>query len=226
MAPPLGNQGIYKITSPTGRVYVGQSVDIKTRFAKYRGLHCKGQRRLYASFKKHGVDLHDFDVIEVVQDINSLTERERFWQEHYTATGPLGLNCKMVTKSCHSGRHSDETKAKISASATGRKHTMEAKLKMSAAKIGRKMPEEQRKAMIGRVQSESQVEKRRKRMIGNTFTKGVVPVNARKVINTKTGEIFASITLAANELGYNPRTVRAWLDGQNKNKSALEVYHG
>lgn len=88
------------------------------------------------------------------------------------------------------------------------------------------MPEEQRKAMIGRVQPESQVEKHRKRMIGNAFTKGVVPVNARKVINTKTGEVFASITLAANALGHNPRTVRAWIDGQNKNKSALEVYHG
>lgn len=226
MAAPVGNQGIYKITSPTGRVYVGQSVDIKARFAKYRGLHCKGQRRLYASFEKHGIDLHDFDVIEVVQDINSLTKRERFWQEHYSATGPLGLNCKLVTNNCRSGRHSEETRKIMSESAKGRKHTLEAKLKMSAAKIGRKMPEEQRKAMIGRVQSESQVEKHRKRMIGNSFTKGVVPVNARKVINTKTGEVFASITLAANALGYNPRTVKAWLDGQNKNKSDLEVYHG
>lgn len=226
MAAPVGNQGIYKITSPTGRVYIGQSVDIKTRFAKYKGMHCEGQRRLYASFKKHGVYSHSFDIIEVVSDAAMLTERELYWQELLNVCSKSGLNCKMVTKSCHSGRHSEETKARMSASATGRKHTMESKLKMSAAKIGRKMPEDQRKAMIGRVQPKSQVEKHRKRMIGNAFTKGVVPVNARKVINTKTGEVFASITLAANALGYNPRTVRAWLDGQNKNKSALEVYHG
>ncbi len=226
MAAPVGNQGIYKITSPTGRVYVGQSADIETRFAKYKGLHCKGQRRLYASFEKHGIDLHDFDVIEVVQDINSLTERERFWQEHYSVTGPLGLNCKLVTNNCRSGLHSEETRKLMSESAKGKKASESTREKMRRAKLGRKMPEEQRKAMIGRVQPESQVEKHRKRMIGNAFTKGVVPVNARKVINTKTGEVFASITLAANALGYNPRTVRAWLDGQNKNKSALEVYHG
>ena len=34
--------GIYKITSPSGRVYVGQSTNIEKRFAEYRGLrNCK-----------------------------------------------------------------------------------------------------------------------------------------------------------------------------------------
>lgn len=39
--------GIYKITSPSGRVYVGQSVDIERRFAEYRrNGSAKKQRRL------------------------------------------------------------------------------------------------------------------------------------------------------------------------------------
>lgn len=221
MAPPIGNQGIYKITSPTGRVYVGQSVDIKTRFAKYRGLHCKGQRRLYASFEKHGIDFHDFDVIEVVQDINSLTERERFWQEHYSATGPLGLNCKLVTNNCHTGRHSEETRKLMSESAKGKKASESTREKMRRAKLGRKMPEEQRLSMIGRKASQETKDKMSKRMMGNAYTAGVTPVNAKKVVCGSTGMVFDKIADAAIFCGIKRTTLAAKLRGQSPNDTSM-----
>ena len=56
--------GIYKITSPTKRVYIGQSVDIKRRFNQYSNLYCKDQSALYLSLIKHGIDNHLFEVIE------------------------------------------------------------------------------------------------------------------------------------------------------------------
>ena len=31
--------GIYKITNPKGKVYIGQSVDIERRFFRYRNIH-------------------------------------------------------------------------------------------------------------------------------------------------------------------------------------------
>jgi hypothetical protein len=37
--------GIYKITSPSGKVYIGQSVDIKRRFTTYKILN-KSKRHL------------------------------------------------------------------------------------------------------------------------------------------------------------------------------------
>lgn len=67
--------GIYKIVSPSGKVYVGQSVDINTRFSKYRSLYCPGQRRLCASFKKYGVLSHAFEIIEEISDEALLVER-------------------------------------------------------------------------------------------------------------------------------------------------------
>lgn len=33
--------GIYKITSPTGKIYIGQSKNIPDRIKRYKGLRCK-----------------------------------------------------------------------------------------------------------------------------------------------------------------------------------------
>lgn len=35
--------GIYKITSPSNKVYIGQSTDLYSRFYIYKKLHCKKQ---------------------------------------------------------------------------------------------------------------------------------------------------------------------------------------
>lgn len=86
-----GNQGIYKITSPTGRVYVGQSIDIKSRFQKYKCMWCHGQKRLYNSLKKYGVCLHVFVIIEECNE-EIMNERERHYQEIYDVLGSKGLN--------------------------------------------------------------------------------------------------------------------------------------
>ncbi len=49
--------GIYKITNPKGKVYIGQSVNIKKRWGDYKCLHnCKEQKMLYNSFIKYGVN--------------------------------------------------------------------------------------------------------------------------------------------------------------------------
>ena len=39
--------GIYKITSPSGKIYIGQSIDIQKRFKHYKQLHnCKNPEKL------------------------------------------------------------------------------------------------------------------------------------------------------------------------------------
>ena len=57
--------GIYKITSPTGRVYIGQAIDIHVRWEKnYKKLQCKKQPRLYNSLLKYSFSQHIFEVVE------------------------------------------------------------------------------------------------------------------------------------------------------------------
>lgn len=111
--------GIYKITSPSGRIYVGQSRDIKKRFNKYKGIHCKEQPILYNSLRKYGVENHVFEVIEECE-FEYLNIRERYWQDYYNVLGKKGLN-SMLTETDEKPRVvSKETKAKIAKGKHGR----------------------------------------------------------------------------------------------------------
>jgi group I intron endonuclease len=106
--------GIYKITSPSGRIYIGQSIDIKRRFNTYKSLNkSKHQVKLNNSFKKHDIDNHIFEIIEEC-DINLLNERERYWQEFYDSTNKkTGLNCLLTSTLNSPGVMSESTKNKI-----------------------------------------------------------------------------------------------------------------
>lgn len=87
--------GIYKITSPTNKVYIGQSINIERRFKNYKSIsQTRGQVMLHNSFKKHGVNNHIFEIIEECI-VESLNERERYWQDFYNVLEG-GLNCLLT----------------------------------------------------------------------------------------------------------------------------------
>jgi group I intron endonuclease len=48
--------GIYKITSPSGKIYIGQSKNIEKRFKAYYRKLGKNQPRLYRSFNENGLN--------------------------------------------------------------------------------------------------------------------------------------------------------------------------
>ena len=87
--------GIYKITNPKGRIYIGQSTNIEKRFKQYKSLKCKNQTRLFKSFMIHGVDSHIFETIEECS-ISELNNRERFWQDKFNCISSIGLNCNLT----------------------------------------------------------------------------------------------------------------------------------
>jgi len=105
--------GIYKITSPSKKVYIGQSVDIEKRFIQYKRLQCKGQIKLYSSFKKYGVEKHKFEIL-LECEIEVLNEFERYYQDLYCATNRNGLNLKLTKSFDRKCEHSQDTKNKIS----------------------------------------------------------------------------------------------------------------
>lgn len=129
--------GIYKITSPTGKVYIGQSVNIDDRRRKYSQENCKNQIRLHRSILKHGWDNHIFEVIEECA-FNDLNKRERHWQEFYNCMDKnIGLNCNLTGTDELKKVHSEETKRRIGDANKGRKYSEEYKLKMSERMKGR-----------------------------------------------------------------------------------------
>jgi group I intron endonuclease len=144
--------GIYKITSPNNRIYIGQSVDIKKRFNSYSRMYVKnqGQTRLHRSFLKYGVDNHKFELIcECLE--SELNNYERYYQELFNCLDN-GLNCKLTKTNDRSGKVSKETLLKMGLAQIGNQnwlgktHTQESKDKISIANKGRKYSEEVNKS--------------------------------------------------------------------------------
>lgn len=77
--------GIYKIINPKGYIYIGQSINIESRWNKYR--YCDysyDDNKLYRSLRKYGYDQHIFEIIEICSEIQ-LDEREIYWIEFYNS---------------------------------------------------------------------------------------------------------------------------------------------
>ena len=159
--------GIYKITSPTSKVYIGQSIDINRRINFYKNARCKKQTKLYYSIIKYGWEMHVFEIIHECQEIK-LNDLEAYYIKFYnTFNTEHGLNlttggdtfklsdeskgkisnANMGNKNMLGHHHTDESKFKISNSNKGnkkwlgKKHSEETKVKMSKARIGTKWTE-------------------------------------------------------------------------------------
>jgi group I intron endonuclease len=103
--------GIYKIVSPSNKIYIGQSIDIEKRWVEHKRFPLKN--KLTDSFKKHGFENHTFEVIEECE-VDLLNERERYWQDFYDVLSLNGLNLRLTKTDDKSGFVSQETKDKIS----------------------------------------------------------------------------------------------------------------
>ena len=104
--------GVYKITNPSGKVYIGQSLRIESRLNCYRSMNCKSQRHLYSSIFKHGWDKHSFEVIhQLPEDVTqeTLNTYETFYWQQYKECKVKMLN---IREPGSKGRISEETKLK------------------------------------------------------------------------------------------------------------------
>ena len=83
---------IYKLTTPSGKVYVGQTYNINKRFSSYRNLSCINQPYLYNAIKKYGWDniVKEilFDGLVSQKDVD---EKETELIRHYQSQG-ISLN--------------------------------------------------------------------------------------------------------------------------------------
>ena len=111
--------GIYKITSPSGKIYIGQSQNIEKRFKRYLKLHCKQQYKLYNSLKKYGFENHKFEILEECS-IAELNNRERYYQEFYDVVSKNGLNLSLTSTNLKIKVYTQEIIDKISNSQKGK----------------------------------------------------------------------------------------------------------
>jgi len=252
--------GIYKITSPSGKVYIGQSVDVKRRLREYKKLNCKKQIKLYHSLLKYGFENHKVEIVcECL--IEELNEKERHYQDLFNCV-EKGLNCTLTGTKDKSGRLSLEHRKKISEGC--KNPSLETRLKMSKGQLGsKKSPESVLKTANGLRGQKRSLEVRlkmaeisrnisdetRKKMSlaatghGHTDeTKLKIAASSRnriqtdakklkiaeklgiKVLNTETGEVFLSVTKAADSIGHNRSWLHFKLKGLKENNTNLIFY--
>jgi group I intron endonuclease len=147
--------GIYKITNPKGKIYIGQSINIDNRKIQYERYGCKNQTLLNNSIKKYGWSTHVFEIIEECT-LEYLDEKETYWKIFFNSV-ENGLNFSYYDNSPMRGRkHSLTSKIKIGNSRRGKTHTLKTKKKMSKNSGQRGVPRSEhqknqiRKANTGR----------------------------------------------------------------------------
>lgn len=103
--------GIYKITSPNNRIYIGQSKNIEKRRMYYTPGRCKNQKLINNSLKKYGYKNHKFEVMYILpEDVeqNILDNFEIFYYQQYKSSGVKMLNLKECGNG--GGKHTESTK--------------------------------------------------------------------------------------------------------------------
>jgi group I intron endonuclease len=196
---------IYKITSPSGKIYIGQTVNLKKRIEAYKGLNCKAQAKLHASLLKYGFEQHCFEVIEHCEK-EELDQREAFWIKYYDCFDTKhGLN---LASGGNQSRLSKESCKKISAAKIGMVFTDGHRLKLKeaqhkfyssitdeerikkCARFNRPRTEDEKirisESMRGKVRSYDHQEKLRISMLGKAKYK-------KTVVDISTGEMYESI---------------------------------
>lgn len=73
--------GIYKITSPSNKIYIGQSINIEKRWEGHKNYTGIGPK-LKNSYNSHGFENHIREIIEEC-NIDQLNEREIYWKQYY-----------------------------------------------------------------------------------------------------------------------------------------------
>jgi len=179
--------GIYKITNPKGKVYIGCSTNIKKRWKVYKSLGCLNQPLLYNSLLEFGYKNHNFEILEECEKENLLKKEKFYIKKHNSFLNGLNQN----KGGYGTVEHTLETKQKISEARKGwipskergmkignklkgRKHTEETKKKISKSNTG------QTRSYKGRVSPNK----------GNSYSLEV----RKKMSNLKKGFVYSEET--------------------------------
>ena len=213
--------GIYKITSPSGRIYIGQSINIDKRWRDYLQMNTKtkSQIKLWRSFTKYGVNNHTFEILEKCTIKDNLNKKERFWQDYFRVI-ENGLNCILQDSQDKKRVFSKETIEKIRKSSTGREVS---KIQIDATRkrmLGNKYN-------TGRKRKSWEKDKISKSMklisqgkYNNMYGKlGENNPNSKIILNTELGIFYFGIKEAALSLNIPYYSMRKYMCGERINKT-------
>lgn len=87
--------GIYKIISPSNKIYIGKSINLQKRFSSYKGMWgVRRQHKLKASLEKYGLGAHEVQILEYAEDVQHLKILEIDYIQLFNSCSD-GLNCTL-----------------------------------------------------------------------------------------------------------------------------------
>jgi len=145
---------IYKYTSPSGKIYIGQTININNRKSSHKHITSRTNTKFGNAIKKYGLKNFEYEILFSTKDTenisglkNVLNGLEIAYIEYYDSYNS-GYNCTLGGGGILGHKHSEETKQQFSidrkgnTNSLGRKLSEETKQKISKTKIGKKHSEE------------------------------------------------------------------------------------
>ena len=213
----MSNIGIYKLTSPSGKIYIGQSINLINRFNKYKSNSAKGQSYLDKALKKYGFENFKIEMLFITNKKykhikTMLNALEIYSIKKYDSINPeKGYNLTKGGDGVLGRKTTDETKLKISIANKGLKRTDKQKEIMSLACIGRVVSSETKNKISNTMKSKIRTEEHKK----NNGLANRIPI----IQYSKSGEYIKEWTGAIEiekELNINRSNICAVCKGNRK----------
>lgn len=143
---------IYCITNIINdKQYVGQAIIKSKRWKNHRialQYNKHENRHLQAAYNKYGAENFVFTVVQKVDWIHLLNQREQYWMDKLDCVDPKGYNLQPTAGSSRGFKHTEETKLKWSAQRKGQKRSAEFAASVSARMTGKAISEETRRKLV------------------------------------------------------------------------------
>ena len=130
---------IYRITNPTGRIYIGKTTRLNDRISCYRNNQVTDQKIISRSIAKYGWDKHSFEIIATAPSDQLNELEQKYIQEHnsFHYENENGMNLTKGGEGTLGRVPTDKQRKKLSKSLQGKTHSSETKQLMRSLKIGK-----------------------------------------------------------------------------------------
>lgn len=227
----IRNWVIYKITSPSGRIYIGKSSNFKQRKSHYKNFQLKKQDLITRSLVKYGFESHVFETIDqFVSNSDYASGKEMFWIRSWMSNknkfkDGRGMNMTNGGEGALGMVRSEKSKEEARQRNLGKKLTPEHKENISKGLQGKA------RGSKGRIQSQEEREMRRrsaknKKPCIEGWYENLASANRKResvpvLLFDKSGNIvkeYPSLKSVAEEHDITRDTVRSIIRGARPNK--------
>jgi group I intron endonuclease len=228
---------IYKITSPSGKIYIGSTINLKDRIYRYKTNRVKNQIKISRSIEKYGWENHIFEVIFKC-DLKDRNFYENKFGVQYDVLGNNGLNCSIPKSNDAYICIAEETKIKIGLAHKGKKLSEQQKKQISinssnwlknnkhpmigvtAWNKGKSHLKGEKNPMYGIKRSDEWKAEHSRRMKEKN-PRGEKHPKSVKIINSENGKIYLNIRDASEKLKINYSTLKSVIRRKKTNKYNL-----